>query len=151
MLLLFSYSTVSCGLLRYLYGSAVRLGICSCLTCIFLYILTCSLLYIYLVLFFGFPIFNILLLADSNYIWYMYVCNFVYYVEHSFGLLLLIRATSSIHSRHPIGSFEQYIVGPVSCLFMMSINRVYWITDNNPLCLYAVFYVDLSCFTMFSH
>ena len=66
-----------------------------------------------------FPIFSILLLADPNSMWYLFATSFVILSIFcsSFGSLL-IKATSSIHSRHPIGSFEQPILGPISSLII---------------------------------
>ena len=63
-----------------------------------------------------FPIFSILLLADPNYMGYLFATSFVILSIFcsSFGSLL-IRATSSIHNRHPIGSFAQSILG--ACIF----------------------------------
>ena len=83
-----------------------------------------------------FPIFSILLLADPNSMWYLFATSFVILsiLCSSFGSLL-IKATSSIHSKHPIGSFVQPILGPIYSLiislFMSSISRAYCNTDSN--------------------
>ena len=84
-----------------------------------------------------FPIFSILLLADPNSMWYLFANSFVILSIFCSSLgSLLIKATSSIHSKHPIGSLVQSMLGPIYSLiislFMSSISRAYWITDSTP-------------------
>ena len=76
--------------------------------------------------------------------WYLFATSFVILSIFcsSFGSLL-IKTTSSIQSRHPIGSFAQSIMWPIYSLivslFMSSISRPYWITDSALPCLMLYF------------